>query len=116
MLAITAILIDFRLRILIAMSVALTLFFSRNVQITEHSAPQKCVHFLGMISYALFLVHFSVLMLTNALYGWLNLSDPLTGSIFMLMTWIVSLAVAVVFYYKIERPVVALFKLQLKKN
>ena len=116
MLAITAILIDFRLRILIALSVALTLFFTRNMQISEHSAAQKCVHFLGMISYALFLVHFSVLMLTNAIYSWLNLSDPLTGSIFMLMTWIVSLAVAVVFYYKIETPVVALFKLLLKKN
>ena len=116
MLAISAIFIDFRLRILIALSVALTLFFSRNVQITEHSAPQKFVHFLGMISYALFLVHFSVLMLTNAIFGWLNLNDSLSGLIFMLMTWVASLAVAVVFYYQVERPVVALFKLRLKKN
>lgn len=116
MLAITAIFIDFRLRILIALLVALTLFFSRNVHITEHTALQKSIHYLGMISYALFLVHFSVLMLTNVIFGWLKLSDPLSGSLFMLMTWVASLAVAVVFYYQVERPVVALLKLRVKKH
>lgn len=115
-LAITAILIDFRLRILIALSVALTLFFSRDLQIKEHTTPQKFVHYLGIISYSLFLVHFSVLMLTNAAFSWLNLADPLSGSIFMLSTWVISLVLADMFYYRIEKPVMALLKLRIKKG
>lgn len=118
--AITAIFIDFRLRILIAVSVALTLFLTRNVQIkAQTKSPAKLerlVHYLGIISYSLFLVHFSVLMLTNAIFGWLNVTDPLSGSIFMLLTWIISLILADIFYHKIEKPAVSLLKLRVMAN
>ena len=114
--AVTAIFIDFRLRILIAVSVALTLFLTRHMQINVQTKLQRFVHYLGMISYSLFLVHFSVLMLSNATFSWLNFNDPLLGSIFMLLTWIISLALADRFHYKIEKPVVALLKLRVKKS
>jgi peptidoglycan/LPS O-acetylase OafA/YrhL len=112
--AITAIYIDFRLRVLIAVSVALTLFLTRNVQIKNYINQQKLIHYLGTISYSLFLVHFSALMLTNAIFGWLSIADPMIGCIFMIITWVASLSLAGYFHRKIEKPITSYFKLRVK--
>lgn len=109
--ALAALYVDFRLRILIAVCVALILFFTRNMQIKEGFKLQKIMHYLGTISYALFLVHFSVVMLANAVFGWFKFSDPLTGFIFMLFSWLASLILADVFYRRIENPVISVLKL-----
>ena len=111
-LAITAIYIDFRMRILIAVCVALTLFLTRNVHIKNYIKQQKLIHYLGTISYSLFLVHFSALMLTNAIFGWLSIKNPMIGCIFMLITWIASLSLAGFFHRKIEKPITSYFKLR----
>lgn len=110
--AITAITIDFRLRILIAICVAITLFLSRNVQINTYLKQQKFIHYLGTISYALFLVHFSVLMLTNAIFSWLNIQNSWLACIFMLFTWAASLSLAIFFHKKIEKPITSYLKLK----
>ena len=114
--AMTAILIDFRLRILIAALTALALFFTRNVHIKEHVKQQKFIHYLGSISYALFLVHFSVLMLTNAIFSWLNLSSSLLACIFMLLAWAASLVLADWFHRKVEKPTTLYLKLKTQKK
>jgi peptidoglycan/LPS O-acetylase OafA/YrhL len=111
-LAITAILIDFRLRILIAIFVALTLFITRNVHIKAFINLQKHIHYLGTISYSLFLVHFSVLMLTNAIFSWLNITNSIIGCIFMLITWAVSVIIANLFHHRIEKPTTSFLKLR----
>jgi len=105
----TALVADFRLRIVIALGVALILFFTRNVRIKK--AP-GFVHYLGTISYALFLVHFSVVMLANAVFGWLKLSSSLAGLSFMMFSWLASLALADIFYRKVEKPAIAAIKLR----
>lgn len=110
--ALAALYVDFRLRILIAASVALILFASRNRQILEKSRLQKIIHYLGTISYALFLVHFSVLMLANAIFDWLHLTSSLTGLIFMVLAWALSLVLADVFYRRLESPAISIFKLR----
>jgi len=114
--AMTAILIDFRLRILIAALTALALFFTRNAQIKNHQKQQKFIHYLGSISYALFLVHFSVLMLTNAIFSWLNLTESWLACIFMLLTWAISLILADLFHHKIEKPTAWYLKLKTQKK
>lgn len=115
-LAITSIILDFRLRILIAICVALTLFITRNMQIKTYIKQQKLIHYLGTTSYSLFLVHFSVLMLTNAIFGWLNITNSWVGCIFMIFTWLVSLSLADFFHRKIEKPITSHLKLRARKN
>jgi peptidoglycan/LPS O-acetylase OafA/YrhL len=112
----TAILIDFRLRILIAALTALALFFTRNVQIKAHVKQQRFIHYLGSISYALFLVHFSVLMLANAIFSWLNLKNSWLACLFMLLTWAASLVLADLFHRKVEKPTTLYLKQKVHKN
>ncbi len=114
--AMTAILIDFRLRILIAALTALALFFSRNMPIKEYLNQQKIIHYLGSISYALFLVHFSILMLANAIFSWLNLTNSWLACIFMLLTWAISLILADLFHRKVEKPTTLYLKLKMQKK
>ena len=111
-LAFGAIAIDFRMRILIASCVALTLFLTRNVQFKEFAKQQRFLQYLGSISYSLFLVHFSVLMLTNAIFGWLEITNSWLGCMFMLFTWLVSLSLADFFHRKIEKPMTTYLKLR----
>ncbi len=114
--AMTAILIDFRLRILIAALIALALFSTRNLHIKDHLKQQKFIHYLGSISYALFLVHFSVLMLANAAFSWLNLTNPALACMFMCFTWAASLVLADFFHRKVESPTTLYLKLKKQKN
>ena len=114
--AMTAILIDFRLRILIAALTALALFFTRNVHIKAHVKQQRFIHYLGSISYALFLVHFSVLMLANAIFSWLNLTSSWLACFFMLITWAASLVLADLFHRKVEKPTTLYLKQKVHKN
>lgn len=109
--ALAALFVDFRLRILIAVGVAFILFLTRNMQIKEGLKLQKITHYLGTISYALFLVHFSVVMLANAAFGWFKLSDSLTGIVFMIFSWLASLILADIFYRRIEKPAISVLKL-----
>ena len=112
LLAMIAIFIDFRLRILIAAFTALTLALTQSIQIKEYVKLQKCIHYLGTISYSLFLVHFSVLMLASAIFSWLNITGSLVAYIFALITWISSLLLADFFHRKVEQPATLFLKLR----
>jgi len=109
-LAMLALFVDFRLRILIAALVALALFSTSHLQTKEEFKLQKFIHYLGKISYSLFLVHFSVLMLSNSIFSWLNITGTFSGVYFMLITWAASLLLADFFYRKIEKPAAAQLK------
>ena len=110
LLTVAALIIQFRLRIMIALVVTLTLYFTINIQ---HGIPlrvQWLLRVLGKTSYALFLVHFPVLMLANAAFERLGLTSALAGSIAMLTTWAISLLMAGIFYSHVEKPTMRLFK------
>jgi peptidoglycan/LPS O-acetylase OafA/YrhL len=81
------------------------------MKIKEGFKLQKIMHYLGTISYALFLVHFSVVMLANAVFGWFKFSDSLTGFVFMIFSWVASLILADIFYRRIEKPSISGLKL-----
>lgn len=66
--------------------------------------PRRWIHLLGQNSYALFLVHFPVLMLGNALYaalGWNSTSGTVTV---LLGCWLSSMVLAWAFERYIETP------------
>ena len=73
--AVAALIVDFRLRIALALAVALLLGFGRRSGLLEKWPDARPLAFLGQISYSLFLVHFPVLLLANTLYA--LLAQPL---------------------------------------
>ena len=102
--ALAALIVDFRLRIAVALAVALTLAFSRRRGLRERWPEWPLLAFLGRISYSLFLVHFPVCLLANALFVRLGLNAPGAALAFMALAWAASVAVATLFYRWVEKP------------
>ena len=103
-LAIAALVIDFRLRIAVALAVAMALAFSQRSGLLESWPEWPVLAFLGRISYSLFLVHFPICLLANALFVRLGLSAPGGALAFMALAWGASIAVATLFYRWVEKP------------
>ena len=98
---------DFRMRIALALAVALLLGLRQWQQATTPEGPSllaRALHWLGKSSYALFLVHFPVLMLGNALFVKLHLSGPQAGIAMLLACWATSMLVAQLFERWVEAP------------
>lgn len=111
---IAALAVDFRGRIVLALITALILGLAQWHRQTRKEqahlpAPfSKLLSTLGDSSYALFLLHFSVLMLGNALFAKL---DPPTASAAipaLLACWMASLWLSVLFARWVERPLARL--------
>jgi peptidoglycan/LPS O-acetylase OafA/YrhL len=101
---IAALVVDFRLRIVLALVVALLLGFGRRHGFLERWPNIRPLAFLGQISYSIFLVHFPVLLLANGLYAWLEFESPLSGVIALSLALAASLIAATLFYRWIESP------------
>lgn len=109
-----ALALDFRGRIALALVVALLLAL---LQWRDHSSPRQSlmpaglgylVGRLGQTSYALFLVHFPVLMLGNAVLAKLNLHSDAAAMGVLLASWAASLGLAVLFERWVEAPLMRL--------
>ena len=102
--AVAALVVDFRLRIALALGVALLLGFSRRTGLLERWPEAQALAFLGQISYSLFLVHFPVLLLANGLYARLGLASTASAMIAIALALATSIALASVFYRWVESP------------
>lgn len=109
-----ALALDFRGRIALALVVALLLAL---LQWRDHSSPRQShmpaglgelVGRLGQSSYALFLVHFPVLMLGNAVLAKLQLHSAAAAMGVLLASWAASLALALLFERWVEAPLMRL--------
>lgn len=103
--------VDFRGRIAVALGVALLLglaqWLTQNAPPRAPAAPSwlaRWVALRGNSSYALFLVHFSVLMLCNALWVQLGLMGAGALAWVVLGYWVTCLGVALLFERWVERP------------
>ena len=109
-----ALVLDFRGRIALALVVALLLALlqwrdhTRRIQAVMPSALARIVGLLGQSSYALFLLHFPVLMLGNALFASLPWHNPATASLVLLSSWGLSVGVALLFQRWVEQPLARL--------
>lgn len=105
---------DFRDRIALALTVALLLGllqWRHNTAPSRAALPASLTHAIGLLgqtSYALFLVHFSVLMLGNALFVQLGLSGTWPAVLVLLGCWTACLGLAVLFERWIETPLTRL--------
>lgn len=103
-LAIAALILDFRLRIALALAVALVLGFSRRSGLLERWPNAKVLAFLGQISYSVFLVHFPICLIVNALFVQLGFSSPGAAIFGLFLAWTASIAGGTLFYRWIESP------------
>jgi len=102
--AIAALVLDFRLRIALALAVALALGFSRRSGLLENWPEAKPLAFLGRISYSVFLVHFPIYLVANALFVRLGYSTPSAAIIGIFAAWTASIAGGALFYRWVESP------------
>lgn len=113
LLAGAALLLEFRSRIALALLTALLLAALQwradrgDVLFGPGWLAQRAaalISHLGTHSYALFLVHFSVLLLVNALFEHLDPAQPLAGLWALLAAWGLSNLAALLFYRWVELP------------
>jgi peptidoglycan/LPS O-acetylase OafA/YrhL len=110
LIAVIALAVDFRGRIAVAGCVAVLLgwFQSRDrSQLPVPSIPPGLASALaiwGDRSYALFLVHFSVVMLANALYAKMGLNSPFSAACAIMGCWAVSMRLSVNFERWVQYP------------
>jgi peptidoglycan/LPS O-acetylase OafA/YrhL len=108
---IAALAIDFRERIVLALVTALLLGLVQWHSLQGGSLSgglptswARWFRYLSNSSYALFLVHFSVLMLGNAWFSRLNSPSAFSAVLVLLTCWLVSMALAMLFVRWVERP------------
>jgi peptidoglycan/LPS O-acetylase OafA/YrhL len=107
---VTALALDFRLRIALALCVALLLGLTQwqertgGFNLRAGNWLMRLVHRLGQSSYALFLLHFPILMLGNALFAKSDLQSPLSAVAVMFMCWLASVLLALLFERYVEAP------------
>lgn len=99
-----ALLLDFRLRIAVALGAALFLVATGIQQPRLSTGLARWLGSLGRTSYALFLVHFPVLLIGNAWWARADLNGPLAGCAMFIAIWAGSLALAWGFERWIEAP------------
>jgi peptidoglycan/LPS O-acetylase OafA/YrhL len=92
--AIAALVLDFRLRIALALAVALVLGFSRRSGLLERWPDAKPLAFLGQISYSVFLVHFPICLIANALFANLGFTSPTAAVFGLFLAWTAALPAA----------------------
>lgn len=99
-----ALLLEYRLRIAVALLVAVLLAVSHGSS-QAFWRPNRLLGWLGQISYSVFLVHFAVCMLVNALVHRIDAESPAFNLFGMVVAWMLSVAAGAIFYRHIESRV-----------
>ena len=90
--------LEFRARIALAMGISTVLLSFGSVQLALPRRVDRWVQRLSNCSYALFLVHFSVLLLANALWEALGLENTVLALAAIAASWLLSIAAGHVFH------------------
>ncbi|WP_194726848.1 acyltransferase family protein [Noviherbaspirillum malthae] len=110
-----ALLMDFRSRIALALTIALLLavVYRFHVALPARTArparPWAAVQYFGRISYAVFLVHFPVCLLVNAAFTRFGAASAFVQGCGMLLAWCASIAAGGAFHRWVEVPLGRLF-------
>lgn len=107
-LVVLAIAVDFRSRLLVALTTALVLTLGQHFGWIARWPRSRVVAWFARISYSLFLVHFPVSLVVNALWSHLLPARPWLSLLGMCTSYLLSMLVAVVFHYEVERRLLAL--------
>ncbi|ABF11435.1 peptidoglycan/LPS O-acetylase OafA/YrhL [Cupriavidus metallidurans] len=99
---VAALTMDFRLRIAVALVTALVLAISRRGGWLEHWPGGRVTAYFGKISYSVFLVHFPVCLVVNALVFHFAPGQPMLNALGMLLAWVASNVAGAVFHRYVE--------------
>jgi peptidoglycan/LPS O-acetylase OafA/YrhL len=94
--------IDFRSRIAVALLTALALGISRRCGLMESWPQGKVLAYLGKISYSVFLAHFPVIIVINAVFSRIAPQNPLANAFGIVFAWAASIAVGALFFRCVE--------------
>ena len=97
-----ALLLEFRLRIAVALATALILGLGRRNGLLERWPDSESIAFLAKISYSLFLVHFPIYLVINAIFTKLAIDSSHAALFGMLLTWSLSVLAATLFHRWVE--------------
>lgn len=101
--SLAALIIDYRSRIAVALSVACCLALTGRVRLPWLDRL-TLVRRLGKASYSIFLIHFAVCLVVNAAFTRYVAGQPRWQAIGMLVAWAASVAAGIGFYRWVERP------------
>ena len=101
-LAASALMVDFRLRILVALCAAL--FLLRGTTSERHLELAPWMNYLAKISYSIFLIHFPVILLIGALFTRFVPALPAFQLLGIVTAWALSLVAGAGFYRWVEAP------------
>lgn len=96
--------IDYRSRIALALVVACALILFGRARTPAQGRAWSAINALGRISYAVFLVHFPISLLVNALFTAYAPLTPAWQALGMLMAWSASLLAGAAFHRWVEVP------------
>ena len=99
-----ALVLDFRLRIAVALIVACLLFLFGRAKSSQSGRRFSIIDGMARISYSVFLIHFPVCLVVNAAFARFVPAEPHLQAIGMLFAWWASLAAGAVFYRWVELP------------
>ncbi len=100
-----ALLVDFRARILVAGSVMLMLGIARQSGMLERWQMPDCLTWLGRISYSVFLIHFPLCMIVNAVFFHFFPQQPFANAVGMFVALCASIGGgALLFRWVEDRP------------
>jgi peptidoglycan/LPS O-acetylase OafA/YrhL len=88
----------------VALATAMSLGLASMIGKHRRSNPGGAIAWLGRISYSVFLVHFPVCLVVNALVNRVAPGDPWSGALGMLLAWAASVAAGALFHTFIETP------------
>ncbi|CAM8657821.1 COG1835 Predicted acyltransferases [Comamonadaceae bacterium] len=100
-----SLIVDFRERLAIAISVSALLAGFGSWQLRLPRRLDAWIAQLSRTSYALFLVHYSVLLLANAAWAELGWEDADAALLFMGASWFAALGVSYLFHRQVERRI-----------
>jgi peptidoglycan/LPS O-acetylase OafA/YrhL len=95
---------------IVALGTALTLGVARRTGVLYRWPTGTTIGFLGRISYSVFLVHFPVCLVVNAVFNHMAPGSPLVGATGMLVAWMGSIAAGALFHRFVETPVGECFR------
>jgi len=100
-LGVLSLVIAFRSRICLALITSLLLYWRAHIQ-SQWGHLQIMVHRLANSSYSLFLTHFGVIVLFNALWTIEHFTHPLMAVCFALLAWLCSVAIGLIVHEGVE--------------
>lgn len=105
--ATAALALDFRSRIAVALFVALLLAAARLVPSFQRQFDRRPLAYLGSNSYSVFLVHYPVCLLVNAVLGRFAPGNALVHAAGLPLAWAACLGAGILFHRHVERRMAA---------